>query len=306
MRCPTLRELPPPPRRRKGFPWTEETPPIEASGLPRMSIVTPSLNQGRFLEATIRSVLLQGYPDIEYMVFDGGSTDGSVDIMKKYERWITYWRSAPDNGQAAAINEGLARAAGEIVGWLNSDDRFLPGALNAVARVYMEDPGAVAYVGNAAKVDDRGRTLLRNEPRRFARDELADWSSNSILQPCCFFKRDAALRAGGLDEGLDYAFDFALWLSLASLGRFRKVERDVAEAAAHGEAKTQSSREYMIAEIAIVLMRRGYEDLAKKWLAEAFASYRELAVKARRLTGTPLYKLVRPLLRLLGLVGPRS
>lgn len=107
------------------------------SDWPRITIVTPSLNQGQFIEETIRSVLLQGYPNLEYIIIDGGSTDGSVDIIRKYERWLAYWVSEPDNGQAHAINKGFQRATGDIGAYLNSDDYYQPGALAHVARTFL-------------------------------------------------------------------------------------------------------------------------------------------------------------------------
>src|SRR5258706_15441344 len=136
MRSPTLRDLPPPPPGKTGWPWTEETQPAAdvlpnkafqrispriSRISPRISIVTPSFGQGRFLEETIRSVLLQGYPDLEYIVLDGGSTDESVDILRRYAPWLSHWRSHPDDGQAAAVSEGWNRGGGTVVAHLNSD-----------------------------------------------------------------------------------------------------------------------------------------------------------------------------------------
>src|SRR5262245_42483223 len=117
MRCPSLAELPPAPPAKKGWPWTEESSPFaqdmrDQHVWPRITVITPSFNQGRFIEETIRSVLLQGYPDLEYLVLDGGSTDNSVDIIKEYSPWISYWVSKPDAGQSDAINRGLHRASG--------------------------------------------------------------------------------------------------------------------------------------------------------------------------------------------------
>src|SRR5437870_1420981 len=141
MRCPTLNELPSPPPDKTGWPWTAETPPLpparpDGSAWPRISIVTPSYNQGQFIEETIRSVLLQGYPDLEYTIIDGGSTDQSIEIIKKHEPWLTYWVSEQDRGQAHAINKGLSRSTGEIFQWINSDDVLLSGALFELAAAY--------------------------------------------------------------------------------------------------------------------------------------------------------------------------
>ncbi|RPH92435.1 MAG: glycosyltransferase, partial [Lysobacterales bacterium] len=118
MRCPGLNELPPPPAGRSGWPWTAETPPPGAADAsadwPRITIVTPSFNQAEYIEETIRSVLLQGYPDLEYYVIDGGSTDGSADIIRKYAQYLAGWASEPDRGQSHALNKGFARASGQV------------------------------------------------------------------------------------------------------------------------------------------------------------------------------------------------
>src|SRR5271166_5725136 len=127
MRCPTLAELPPPPSGKTGWPWTVETaqlPDTMPNGhpWPCISIVTPSYNQGEYIEETIRSILLQGYPNVEYIIMDGGSTDGTVDTVQRYKRWLMHWESAPDLGQAHAINKGLQRCTGALFNWINSDD----------------------------------------------------------------------------------------------------------------------------------------------------------------------------------------
>ncbi|HEY9599669.1 MAG TPA: glycosyltransferase family 2 protein [Cyanophyceae cyanobacterium] len=137
----TINDLPPPPADKTGWPWTESTPPLgdrrpDGSEWPRISIVTPSYNQGQFLEETIRSVLLQGYPNLEYIIIDGGSTDQSVEIIKKYKPWLAYWVSEPDKGQADALNKGFAQASGYICAYLNSDDVLLNKILETIANTF--------------------------------------------------------------------------------------------------------------------------------------------------------------------------
>ena len=159
MHCPRLNELPPPPTGQVGWPWTEETPPLPPTApgghpWPLISIVTPSFNQGAYLEEAIRSILLQGYPNLEHILIDGGSTDGSVAIIKKYERWFTHWVSERDRGQAHAINKGLARCTGEIFNWINSDDYLMAGALRKIAATF---PGADAVAGAVLNFNGNGR-----------------------------------------------------------------------------------------------------------------------------------------------------
>lgn len=142
-------DLPLPPEQKTGWPWSEESvagraaPPVlfDGQALPRITVVTPSFNQGQFIEQTIRSVLMQGYPNLEYMIFDGGSSDGSVETIRKYENHLAYWQSEPDRGQSHAINKGFKRSTGQIICWLNSDDYFLPDTLKTVAESLADGTG---------------------------------------------------------------------------------------------------------------------------------------------------------------------
>lgn len=139
-----LSELPDPPEDKRGWPWTEQSEPLpetqpDGSPWPKISIVTPSYNQGQFIEETIRSILLQGYPNLEYIVMDGGSDDNTVEILEQYDPWIDHWVSEEDGGQADAINKGLSRASGALAAYLNSDDMYLSGALNHIGKVYEKE-----------------------------------------------------------------------------------------------------------------------------------------------------------------------
>lgn len=273
MRCPVLTDLPPPPSGRAGWPWTEESPQIpqilaDGSPWPRMSIVTPSYNQGQFIEQTIRSVLHQGYPNLEYIIIDGGSIDESVEIIRKYERWLAHWVSEPDDGQAAAINKGMTKSTGQILGWLNSDDFLLPGALRKVAEMSQQDPDAVAWIGGCYRVRPDGQILSRVLPRRLDRHSLADWSRKGFFyQPSCFFSARAWDSLGGLDEGLDIAFDFDLWLGLAAVGEFASTSEMLSAATIHREAKTQARRAEMEIEAVMVQFRHDYPEIARDRVA---------------------------------------
>src|SRR5215472_10161327 len=207
MRCPALADLPPPPPDKTGWPWTVETPPSSVLGSngpprPRISIVTPSYNQGDFIEETIRSVLLQGYPNLEYIVIDGGSTDQTIDVIRRYEKWLAYWVSEKDDGQPQAINKGLSRATGELFNWINSDDLLLPGALAAIGSASRRDEtiaGAILNFGPGTSqiIENKGLS-----PARL----IAGETNAEYHQPGLWFRSRRIASAGGIDETLNYAF----------------------------------------------------------------------------------------------------
>src|SRR5882672_3579012 len=156
---------------------------------PTISIVTPSYNQGSYLEKTILSVLDQEYPNIEYIVIDGGSTDNSVDIIKKYEKHLKYWVSEQDRGQSNAINKGFSHATGDLLAWLNSDDYYMPGALWTLATMAMANPEASAFVGTGRVVDETGNILYDKEPPQLITIEtLYRWMhGEDFMQPSSIF-----------------------------------------------------------------------------------------------------------------------
>jgi glycosyltransferase involved in cell wall biosynthesis len=212
-------ELPSPLLVKTGWPWeVTDRPqaidrPSSSSSWPRMSIVTPSYNQGRFIEETIRSVLLQGYPNLEYIIIDGGSSDDTVEIIRKYEPWLAYWVSEPDHGQSHAINKGFRQATGDILAWLNSDDVYQPGALYAAAATFQQHPQAGLVYGRVAKCDQDSRPLGSGWGQTF---DLAGIfrGANPVAQPSAFFRRAPFDHVGELDESLHFVMDTELWMRL--------------------------------------------------------------------------------------------
>jgi glycosyltransferase involved in cell wall biosynthesis len=208
-----------------GMPW------------PRISVVTPSYNQGKFIEQTIRSVLLQGYPNLEYLVIDGGSTDESVDVIKKYEKHLAYWVSERDRGQSHAINKGFARATGDILCWLNSDDFYLPGTLRVVAESLTA--GTFAVVGHCVQVFVDGRPPYRGVGRFESLDRLLQfWKGYQMHQPSIFWRREVFEKIGYLDESQHLTMDFDYWVRIARHFQFQNLDRELSCATYHDAAKT--------------------------------------------------------------------
>ena len=203
-----------------------------------VSIVTPSYNQAAYLELTIRSVLEQGYPELEYMVVDGGSTDGSVEIIKRHADRLAWWVSEKDTGQAEAINKGLSRAHGEIVAWLNSDDVYLPGAIAGAVRAFAAHPQAALVYGDTRAVDADDHTFNVLRYRQLSLDNLLCYEI--IGQPAVFMRRAAFEAAGGLDLSYHYMLDHQLWIKIAMLGELVHVDEQWAAARYHPGAKNRA------------------------------------------------------------------
>lgn len=215
---------------------------VEAQKWPRISVVTPSLNQGRFLRECIASVFRQSYPDLEFIIIDGGSTDESVDIIKQYEADLTFWCSEPDEGQAAAINKGFGLATGELVAWLNADDFYLPDALLHVARAYRQNPHASFYFGDGLRVDERGKTLGGFFPGGKVGFNLRAliYGMNCLLQPATFINRDKLIEIGYLDPTLSYGLDTDLWIRLAQSTPPAPVNAMLAASREYARTKTST------------------------------------------------------------------
>jgi glycosyltransferase involved in cell wall biosynthesis len=211
----------------------------------RISVITPSLNQASFLERTLTSVLHQGYPNLEYIVIDGGSTDGSVDILERYDGHLAYWVSEPDRGQADAINKGLRAATGDIVSYINSDDYYLPGALAAVADA-MADRAARWVVGQCRYeyADGTLETLFRPQPPSMPRRTMIR-ESWYVPQASSFWRKNVFSEVGTLRDDLHYVFDLEFGLRCALSGiKPIVLERQLAVRYLHDAAKSANPAEF--------------------------------------------------------------
>jgi hypothetical protein len=203
-------------------------------------VVTPSFNQAPFLDQCIRSVLDQHYGDLEYLILDGGSTDGSVDLIRQHEAALTYWVSAPDGGQSAAINSGFRRATGDLVAWLNADDFYLPGAFARVAAAYRANPDASFYFGDGWRVDAAGVRLSNFFPEGHVtfHEPAYVYGLNYVLQPAAFINRRHLQASGYLDPALRYGMDSDLWIRLARQAPPAAIPEALAASREYGATKT--------------------------------------------------------------------
>jgi glycosyltransferase involved in cell wall biosynthesis len=214
--------------------------------LPSISIVTPSYNQGRYLEATIQSVLLQRYPHVEYIVIDGGSTDESVSIIEKYATSLHYWCSEPDRGQADALRKGFDRCSGDVMCWLNSDDLLLPGALTRIGEYFVRHPRVTAVSAGGYMITDRGVPYPRLANYTLgvsaSYNRFRFYGQEGVYQQATFWRRDAFVAAGGINPAFGFTMDLDLFLRLARTRRFGKLPRLVACFRQHPESKTTTAQ----------------------------------------------------------------
>jgi glycosyltransferase involved in cell wall biosynthesis len=227
-----------------------------------VTVVTPSLNQGRFIRETIESVLGQGYGAIEYLVMDGGSSDETLDILKDYGNRLT-WVSEPDRGQASAINKGWRGGRGAIVAYLNSDDTYLPGAVERAVSALLAAPAAGAVYGEGYHVDETGRVLDRYPTEPFNLARLAE--TCFICQPTVFLRRDVVERVGYLDETLQYCMDYDLWIRVGQVTTFTQLSDFLATTRLHADTKTLGRRAQAHAEI-LRTVRQHFRYVPPSWV----------------------------------------
>ncbi len=209
--------------------------------MPRISVVTPSYNQGRYLEQTLRSVLDQDYAELEYIVVDGGSTDASAEIISRYADRLAFWSSEPDGGQTDALIKGFAIATGDIMCWLNADDLFEPWTLADVGAYFASRPEARAVYGDGTLIDAAGRPTGRKREPGFNRFIWLH-DHNFIPQPSAFWRRDLYDQVGGLNPALEMSMDADLWIRFADVTRVQHVRRDWSRIRRHREQKSRLRR----------------------------------------------------------------
>jgi glycosyltransferase involved in cell wall biosynthesis len=229
---------------------------------PLVSIVTPTLDAGAFLEETIRSVLAQDYPNLEYLVMDGGSTDGTLRIVEKYAARLR-WSVQRDAGTADAIDKGFAMARGSILAFLNADDAYLPGAVSAAVRAFAAHPEVAVVYGEGDWVDERGEIIGRYPTKPFDREVLR--RECCICQPAAFIRRAALEAVGGLDPTLHYAFDWDLWIRIADRHEMLKIGDSLATSRLHRACKSVAHPESALAE-ALEVLRRHCDYIPARWI----------------------------------------
>lgn len=243
--------------------------------LPSITIVTPSYNQGMFLEETIRSVLSQEYPRLQYMVIDGGSTDDSCDIIRRYAERLDYWTSERDTGQSNALNKGFSRATGQLLGWINSDDFLAPGALHLIGKVFERNADHIV-AGDVAVFNNGFGPKLRVIRQRHltASQMVAGWTGEAVYsQPGVFFPRALFEECGGIDESLHWVMDRDLMIRMLPNASVAYIGQVVAYARLHPNAKTCAQAGKQVAEAYSVYQRYWEELPYPQWWCRLSSAY---------------------------------
>jgi glycosyltransferase involved in cell wall biosynthesis len=294
---------------KSGWPWSlePESMPIDRSQIwPKITVFTPNYNYGHYLEETIRSVLLQGYPNLEYIIIDGGSTDNSVEVIKKYEPWLSYWTSEADRGQTHAINKGLAKTTGEIFNWINSDDILMPGALFAIAEGIKDYDAFAGVVTNFDELGNQERVIAKNITAtglltKFNTTNRPGEHATVYHQPGFWFRTELLKSIGNLNEDLRIQFDFDRVVRYVH--RYPNVnysDRSLVSFRCHQEQKTAPDKIEQEGQTIVksILLDPEYQSLiqpAKLWLSRLIW-YEELAEFDRQTDKSKLLQSLKILL----------
>lgn len=261
---------------------------------PKISVITPSYNQGAYLEQTIRSVISQNYPNVEFIIIDGGSTDNSVEIIRKYAGQISYWCSEPDEGQSDALAKGFEKATGDILCWIGSDDLYLPGAFQKVADYFSKHPSVEFLSGGCLFVDAQGE-LLQTQALPFSRgvaatyDRLRYYEQDGVCQPSSFWRREAYLAVGGINRCRHFIMDFDLFARLAQRKRFGRIPDFLACFRLHEESKSSTIQHVRLKEFEKFVCEHGRYRYGSVFAHLMYWRYR-LPSLIRKLTWYCLYR----------------
>lgn len=203
-----------------------------------VSIITPSFNQGKFIEATIKSILMQTYKNIQYIVIDGGSYDNTLEILRFYEKYL-YWISEPDRGQTHAINKGIKMCEGEIIGWLNSDDLYLPDAVETIVKYFNRYKDVGLIYGRCENIDFDGNYIHDYKHyENFNLKRLLNVNSGMLPQQSTFFRKKLIDKIGFLNEQLNYGMDYDYWIRIAKVSKVLNINETLGQFRTHSESKT--------------------------------------------------------------------
>lgn len=229
----------------------------DISDQPTVTIVTPSWNSVEFIERTIRSIVSQTYKNIEFIVVDGGSTDGTLDVLKRHTDEISWWVSEKDNGMYHAINKGLARASGEIVAYLNSDDIYYPETISQVVSIFSECPEADLIYGDLDFIDAKDSILYKQKYPNFSAKHFANANYSMIGQPASFWRSSLLKKIGGFDESFKMAADFDFFVRAGSAGKILRVDRTFAAFRVHEKSLTSRQLQLNFSEIELMREKHG-------------------------------------------------
>jgi len=268
---------------------------------PKVTVVTPTYNQGQYIEKTIKSVLSQNYPNLEFIIIDGGSTDNTIEIIKKYEDHLSYWVSEPDRGQSHAINKGMEKSTGDILTWLNSDDWYTPGTLHRFAEIFQQKPDVGLIIGAGRIVDLTGNEIYYKEPNKeVTLNSLFQWlDGGDFMQPSSAFSRASWELSGPIDESIHIALDVDLWLRMAKKGVASHTTTELfSEALSHPNAKTTAFESLMILDCAMVITQHGGRQYVEKFLTDLVNKYCWYEKNYQLIISNPVLNFIRPLIKL--------